>query len=305
MEIENIAISVIMPVYNGEDYLRQSVESILGQTYCEFEFLICDDCSKDKSFAVLEAYAENDDRIKLYRNEKNMGVTRTLNKLIGLSAGQIIARMDADDISEPERLSLQLKHMKKTASGLVFSHAYYIDEKGSMICNMFTPKEKLALKLLDTKNYLIHPTAMIKRSVFEEFGGYNETFRHGQDWELWKRVASRANISILELPLLRYRMNPNSITSRRFHKQNNEFAYEASKACLRCFDYYNFKRFLVRLSLEKKTIVLFLRLSKYYYFQYLKYILIAYSKSVLDSVLGKTKQQSCYPAKMTDNIKII
>ncbi|PSO83704.1 MAG: hypothetical protein BRC41_11810, partial [Cyanobacteria bacterium QH_9_48_43] len=100
-------ISVVMPVYNGANYIREAVESILNQTFTDFEFIVIDDCSTDRSWEILTKYANQDQRVKLFKNEENLGVTKSLNKGLKLAQGDYIARQDADDVSLPERFEKQ------------------------------------------------------------------------------------------------------------------------------------------------------------------------------------------------------
>lgn len=106
-------VSIIMPVFNAQDFLSQSIESILNQTYSNFEFIIVDDASTDKSWSIIKSYSRKDKRIKIFRNQKNHGVSFTSNKAIKLCQDQFLARMDADDISFPDRIEKQLNYLQK------------------------------------------------------------------------------------------------------------------------------------------------------------------------------------------------
>ena len=110
MKNDRPEISVIMSVFNGEKYFSEAIESILNQTFTNFEFLVIDDCSKDDSFNILNTYAEKDSRIRLFRNNKNQGLANSLNILVKKTKGKLVARMDADDISLPDRLEKQYKY---------------------------------------------------------------------------------------------------------------------------------------------------------------------------------------------------
>lgn len=257
-------ISVIMPAFNCEDTIRIAIDSILAQSFDDFEFLICDDCSSDKTFEFIKAY-ESNQRIRIFRNITNIGVTPTLNRLVREARGELIARMDSDDVAYPNRLKLQVEYMRKGCYDLVFSGADLIDYNGDVICKINTPNEKKALALLNKKCYLIHPTALIKRNVFEKYGHYNEAFRHGQDWELWKRIQNNVLIGILhEQQLLGYRLNLKSITLTRLNKVSNDYWFEAGKACIRNFDQSNYPTILKKLSLIQRIKLFGLRHSCYY-----------------------------------------
>jgi len=125
-------VTVLMPVYNGERYLNEAVDSILGQTFTDFEFLIIDDASTDKTPEILRSY--DDPRIRVVTNEENLGLSKSLNKGLALARGEFIARMDADDVSYPYRLQVQHEFMTQhPGAGVIGSWAEYIDRKGEIV----------------------------------------------------------------------------------------------------------------------------------------------------------------------------
>jgi glycosyltransferase involved in cell wall biosynthesis len=127
-------VSVIMPVFNAKLYLSEAVESILSQTFADFELITIDDCSTDGSLEILKSFAEKDKRVLVLDNERNLGVTPTLNRGLATANGELIARMDADDISLPERLEKQAAFLKAHPEvGLVSGDALAIDAQGSTI----------------------------------------------------------------------------------------------------------------------------------------------------------------------------
>jgi glycosyltransferase involved in cell wall biosynthesis len=133
-------ISVVMSVYNGEKYLRQAIESILQQTYTDFEFIIIDDGSTDSSREIIQSY--DDKRIRLVINEQNIGLTKSLNKGIRLAKGEFIARMDADDISLPQRFEKQVAYLDSHPEvGVLGTYANIIDHRGKIINNIIFPTE--------------------------------------------------------------------------------------------------------------------------------------------------------------------
>jgi len=257
-----------MSVYNSEEYLNEAIESILNQTYKNFEFIIIDDGSTDKSLEVIKKYKAEDDRIVLISRE-NKGLPYSLNEGIGIAKGEYIARMDADDISLPSRFEEQVTYFSNNKTvDLLFTHANLIDDNSQMICHLFTPHINKVIKLIEIKNLFIHPTVMIKKKVFNIYGLYNTDYIHGQDWEYWKRVYKKTNIKILTMPLINYRMNFNSITMKRFGKQNNNSNYEYSKACMRNFDNSNLTKYFKLLSFTNKIKILLAKFSFYYEIQY-------------------------------------
>ena len=163
-------VSVIIPVYNAEKYVEQAVRSILNQTYQNLEILITDDCSADGSFAILQKLAEEDARIKLFRNEHNQKIVCTLNALVERATGKYIARMDADDISLAKRIEKQVAFLEANPCiAICGTNAWHIDEKGKR-----TKKTCLPLTAEDNQFFLqfystfYHPTVMFRSQVYKQ-----------------------------------------------------------------------------------------------------------------------------------------
>ncbi|MFW6016530.1 MAG: glycosyltransferase [bacterium] len=203
-------ISVIMSVYNAEKYLEEAVESILTQSYKDFEFIIIDDKSTDNSADIIKSYAIKDERIKYIKNDINRGLTYSLNKALDLAEGKYIARMDADDISIKNRFEIQYNYLENNKDiSLLGTSAYNINETGDIIAERnvpFTFEEiKNSIKLV---NPVIHPSVMFRKRDILAIGGYNEKFKKVQDYELWFRViANGLKIENLSERLLYYRVN--------------------------------------------------------------------------------------------------
>ncbi len=206
-------ISVIMPVYNGEKYLRQAMESILNQSFSDFEFIIINDGSTDRTEEIVKSY--NDPRIVYLKNERNLGLSRSYNKGIGACRGQYLARMDADDISAPNRFERQIQFLKKRPYvDIVGSSLTFIDEKGRK-CGVW----RRQLDHTDIKfsslfsTPMIHPTIMGKTEVFKSHL-YNEELYNSEDYELWSRLLFEIGTRFgnIHEPLLFYRTYPNSFT---------------------------------------------------------------------------------------------
>lgn len=206
-------VTVLMPVFNASGFLREALESILSQSYIDFEFLIIDDGSTDESLTLIQSF--DDKRIRLIRNSTNMGVATTLNKGLGLSRGEYIARMDADDISLPLRLEKQVAYLDAhpevsvigVAISLIDNHG---NKTGSDDRETITGEQIVAM--LPKKNCIAHPGVMIRRTVAERFG-YHAKQHNAEDYDLWLRlVADRHRIEKLEEILLQYRVHKDSIT---------------------------------------------------------------------------------------------
>lgn len=208
---EQPLLSVIMSVYNGEKYLQQAIESILQQSYDDFEFLIYNDGSSDNTQSIINKY--NDPRIIL-TNQKNIGLTKTLNLAIKKARGKYIARMDADDIAEPNRFEKQILFLENNPDILLCgSQANIIDEKGNFQKKYTVPLENKKIKKgILLHNPFIHSTIIFKKELIEKIGDYNENFKFAQDYELWTRVIAKFKTANLPDCLLNYRIYKNNIT---------------------------------------------------------------------------------------------
>lgn len=188
----NPLISVVMSVYNGERYLSQSIESILGQTFTNFKFIIIDDGSKDNSLKIIKEYRYKDDRIKVIENKKNIGLPSSLNKGIKIAKGKYIARQDADDISLPNRLDAQYKYMENHPEiDILGSDCCRIDIEGNTFSESTFDVFNVEALLQSAATIFAHGTAFIRREVFEDVGLYNESFYYTQDLEYWIRCYLR------------------------------------------------------------------------------------------------------------------
>lgn len=209
-------VTVLMPVYNAGRFLRAAIESILNQTFDNYEFLIINDASTDMSRSVISSY--KDERIRLVDNERNLGLAGTLNKGLRLASAEIIARHDADDIAHPRRLEEQLQFLRQRGDVvLVGSQSWVIDENGNYSRIVLgKPCEDRSIRwdlLFD--NSFIHSTVMFRKDViFNKLGGYDESFVFCQDYELWSRVASGYRLFNLPARLMLYRTHPDSMTER-------------------------------------------------------------------------------------------
>ncbi|MPR33424.1 glycosyltransferase family 2 protein [Salmonirosea aquatica] len=203
-------ISVIMPVYNGELYLREAIESILGQTYTDFEFIIINDGSTDTSGSIIDSY--KDSRIKHIKNERNAGLVSALNVGIDLAQGEYIARMDADDISLPERFAKQVAFMNQHTEVGVCGTAYqYIGNRSGTIT--LPESFEKSFTFLSSNSCLAHPTVMIRRAVLEQHSiRYENDYPYAEDYAFWIRIGQVAHLTSLSEPLLSYRWHSANIS---------------------------------------------------------------------------------------------
>lgn len=215
-------VSVVMAVYNGERFLRQAVDSILGQTFTDFELIVVDDGSKDATPAILDEY--EDGRIVRLRNQTNIGQTPSLNIGIEAAKGQFIARHDADDVSHPERFARQAAFLQEhTAVGLLGTSYRLVDDQGKLLEIEHPPPDNAGLQArLTTGNCLCHGSVMMRRDSLQAAGLYRPAFRVTQDYDLWLRLAEVTQLANLEQPLYDFRFDGGSVSR---NKRGLQLAY--------------------------------------------------------------------------------
>lgn len=226
-------VSVIISVYNSETYLNESMRSMLDQTYHNFELIIINDGSTDNSKEVINSYLKKDRRIVYLENKKNVGLPISLNKGIKSARGIYIARMDADDISFPERLAKQVDFLRKNGDIYVLGTASLsIDGKGAILgLSEFPTDPEFIRKNLIKENLFYHPSVMIRKKYFEKVGLYDERMTYAQDYELWLRGANLFNYTNLKEPLVKHRESSNY--EIKVLKKRKKVTYYACKARLR------------------------------------------------------------------------
>ncbi len=211
---QKILITVLMPVFNSELFVKQAIESILNQSHQNFEFLIINDGSTDHSHAIISSFS--DSRIKYVNNELNKGIVNTLNQGLTLSMGHYIARMDADDIAMPDRLSKQAAFLYANPSyKLCGSRAVAIDANGKEINNLNRPEHSAEIKVFNLfRNAFLHPTIMADAEVLKKFA-YSEDFKYAEDYFLFSQITMAYPVANLNERLLHYRIHEESITSKK------------------------------------------------------------------------------------------
>lgn len=233
MNRKNKFVSVIMSVFNDELFIGEAIESILSQTMQNFEFLITDDSSQDRSAEIIQSYAKQDKRIRFFPQIRNRGLTKNLNFLLSKTTTELIARMDADDISHPNRLELQYDFITKNNFDIIWTNCTYIDEHGDFICNRYQPSVRTVLHTLRIKNCIIHPSVMFRKEALIKTSFYNENFKAGQDLDLWIRLkAENAKFGYLNIPLINYRIRAKGITRQR-KGFSSDTAFDHAKTCIR------------------------------------------------------------------------
>jgi len=205
-------ISVIMSAFNAEDYLSESIKSILNQEDVEFELIIINDGSSDNTANILAKFALEDRRVSIVTHI-NSGLAASLNKGIKMSKGEYIARMDADDIADKLRLKTQLDYLKNHMNvDILGSYVYALGDGKERTWEFPTTKEECDVALLFFCP-IAHPAVMFRKSLVESVGFYDENFSYDQDYELWSRASYSHGIANLSTKLLKYRIHQNQMGS--------------------------------------------------------------------------------------------
>lgn len=207
-----VKISIVMSVYNGEVYLKEAIDSILSQTFTDFEFIIINDGSSDKSCDIIESY--KDTRIKLY-NKTNTGLPSSLNFGISKANSNLIARMDADDIAYSTRLEKQFNYLKENEDCVLLgTNARIIDQNGLFVYNENIDTDWEIIKQKFPKSSFIHPSVMFRKEIFDKVSGYPIFMKRAQDAVLFYRMKDFGKMSNLSETLLGYRITPTSLSAR-------------------------------------------------------------------------------------------
>jgi len=229
----SLAISVIMSVHNEEPHLRDAVGSILNQTFTDFEFIIIDDGSTDKSWQIIQEYAGTDDRI-VPLTQKNIGLTSSLNKGIEIARGKYIARQDADDKSAPDRLKKQIEWFDKHSNGVLCgTQGYMINSDNKLLGKIKSlPIEYNSIrKKLKFQNVFLHTSVMMLKEAVEKVSGYDDFFRYAQDYDLWCRLANKGEMANLAELLVYQRLHDDSITNSQRGAQALYSIVAAARYC--------------------------------------------------------------------------
>lgn len=223
-------ISVLLPVFNGQSYLAEAMESVLHQTFDNFELVVIDDGSTDGSLAILKHYESMDERIRLV-SRANIGLVETLNEGLGLCRGEFIARMDADDICEPTRFEEQIEfltaHTDIVCAGTL---AKLIDPEGRELTTLGLPLEHDAIDASHLRGVtmIVHPSVLMRRTAALAVGSFSSDYKHAEDIDFWLRMAESGRLANLDRQLIRYRQHDGSVGYRR-HVEQKTAAWRAAK----------------------------------------------------------------------------
>ena len=211
-----------MSVYNGGPYLDEAITSIRDQSFADFEFLILDDGSTDNSRAVITAHAQADPRIRLIFRE-NRGLVASLNQLIGECRSPLIARMDADDISLPDRFERQMAFLAQHPDhGVIGSDCLRVGPDGTPLGLPDIPRplsHEDVLANLESGHLMLHNAVIFKREVIDAVGGYRPAFAHAEDYDLWLRLSQVTRLANLPEKLVTYRIYPDQVSNRHIVTQ--------------------------------------------------------------------------------------
>ncbi|NMC51671.1 glycosyltransferase family 2 protein [Candidatus Kuenenbacteria bacterium] len=207
-------VSVLLSAYNAEKYLPEAIESILNQTFTDFEFIIINDASTDKTKEIIENYAKQDKRIRLIHNTYNLGLTKSLNVGIREAQGEYIVRLDADDLSAPERLARQYEFMEGNPKyALTGSWVKIIDENGQMLAKRQPPVETKLIKFhfIFGKPCIWHSSIFFRKDKIAKIGNYNEEYKYAQDLNLYVKLLKEEQITNVPEFLVSHRIHGNSL----------------------------------------------------------------------------------------------
>ena len=216
MNSELPLVSVLMSTYNSETTLERAINSVLNQSYKRIEFLICNDGSTDNTKKILDKYSNLYDQVKIVNNKNNVGLTKSLNLLIDKSTGEFIARQDADDYSDPERIKEQIRHSINNKFQAVFTRSYNLNKNTSMQKISYLIPYRI---LVNFRNPFVHGTMLINSKIIKKLGGYDESFYFAQDYKLYRDLIDNG-IRIKKIRKILYYLNTkNNISSLRKEEQ--------------------------------------------------------------------------------------
>jgi glycosyltransferase involved in cell wall biosynthesis len=277
-------VSVLLPCFNSELYIGEAIRSILDQTYTNFELLLLDDGSTDKTKSVIQGF--KDSRIKLFCEAQNKGIVFQLNKGLELAQGEYIARMDADDIAFPERFQKQvdfLEDPKNCKIDVLGTDAVSIGlTKKPIIHQNYLPKQ--ISFMLNFKCPILHPTVMMRKRIFNKGYKYEEEYLYAEDFALWRKLDNGKNIAILDQVLLKYRIHQSQTNA---DKKRLEIQYLSALKTLRfrnnnsMFTLLNYF-FLIKHQDCEKYLDLWLEKNKNYHFSNGIFIYIKLLKKLLN-----------------------
>lgn len=212
-------VSVLMPAFNAEKYISESIDSILEQSYSNFELIILDDGSTDSTYNIAKKYQRRNAKIRVYRNARNLDIAESRNLLIKKSTADYIAWQDADDISLPRRLELQIKYLLKHPQvGIVGGYIEFFDENNIRSIRKYSETDTELRKKIFRYSPVAQPTAMIRREAIKYAGSYGKNLSPAEDIDMSFRIGTKYKFANIQQVTLRYRNNNHSATYRKLRK---------------------------------------------------------------------------------------
>ncbi len=211
--VTSLKVSVIIPVYNQAQFIDKAIESVLKQSYQNFEIIVVNDGSTDNTEAIVKGFI--DFRIRYICHSDNRGISAARNTGIRASRGEYIALLDADDEFLPEKLDMQVKLLQSEPSdvGVVCAWSFNMDKDGNYISKRYLPrKEGYIFEGLLSTNYMSVPALLIRRECFEKVGLFDSSLDGQEDWDMWIRIAKYYKFSLIKIPLAKRRIHPNRIS---------------------------------------------------------------------------------------------
>ncbi|MEN7981983.1 MAG: glycosyltransferase family 2 protein [Nanoarchaeota archaeon] len=246
MTNKNPLVSVVMPVYNSEKYLAEAIESVLNQSFKNFEFIIVDDDSADTSVEIIKKYAQRDKRIKILYNKKNFGIAKTRNRGILEAKGKYIATHDSDDISTLNRFQMQVKYLEEHCNvGVVGNYIEIFSENhDNTSVRKYPENDKDLRRMIFFACPIAQPTSMIRKEVFEKVGLYNKKYPPAEDLDLWFRIGTKYELANIPKVLLKYRESLFSATAAKTRLMEKLSLKIRFKNCKNPMYNFNSKAFL-------------------------------------------------------------
>ncbi len=213
-------ISVVLPVFNAEKYIGAAIQSVLDQSFADFELIIVDDASTDSTPLIINTYAKSDSRIKVITNKKNLYIAQALNKGISHAKSAVIARMDADDICLPQRFKRQYWLLTQNPNvAVVGCNIIIIDEDGNEIGKRkYYSDSDMLKKRIFRYSPFAHPTTMFRKAVFDESGGYDPKWSPSEDIDLWIKIGKKYEFANIQDFEFKYRVFSDSHSNKKLRK---------------------------------------------------------------------------------------
>jgi len=232
MDKKDPLVSVIMPAYNAEKFIGEAIESILNQTFKDFEFIILDDCSKDKTWEIIKDYAKKDERIVAVKNEKNLKISATLNKGILLARGKYISRMDADDWSYPQRFEKQINYLEGNSAVVLLGSVIEVADSTMRVLNLRRyPLDDTSIRSTLLKySTFAHPSVTYRREEAVKCGMYNTNLYDSEDYDFYFRIGNFGKFANYPEILLKLRTHKESVSQKKIQRQSMLTLYIKLKA---------------------------------------------------------------------------